>query len=423
MASDQRPLFRREVGDFQRSRRAHGRIVFLRPVSYTVCTCIALALAGAVVSLFVFGTQVQHVSLFGQLVPTSGVIEVRPSSSGVIVARHVTEGERVQSGQVLYLVSSDVYSEHSGPVHEAVGGQLDRQEKSLLEQLEASADLERLERSAAMSEIASLRSELEHARSLVATADERSRLMSQTVERYGVVAEQGVISREQLAQAQRQFLDARMAQEQLQRDKNAVLHKVSAAESRLAALPARYASQRAQLEQSLAAIRRGISENEGRRLVEIRAPAGGIATAVIGEPGQSTDSSISLLSIVPENAVLEAHLLAPTEAVGFLDPGREVVLRYDAFPYQRFGTHEGVLASVSRASVRAESPGLDAGTSSGGSKVFYRVTVRLKEQSVRAYDSPRPLQAGMTLRGDVLLETRHIYEMIFDPLHAMGRRN
>jgi hypothetical protein len=51
------------------------------------------------------------------------------------------------------------------------------------------------------------------------------------------------------------------------------------------------------------------------------------------------------------------------------------------------------------------------------------VTVRLKEQSVRAYDSPRPLQAGMTLRGDVLLETRRIYEMIFDPLHAMGRRN
>jgi membrane fusion protein len=422
MGSDPRQLFRKEVEESRRSRRAHGQIVFLRPVSYTVYACIALALAGAVVALFTFGTHVRHVTLFGQLVPVSGVIDVRASGVGIIASRKVSEGDAVTSGQILYVISSDVFSKRSGAVHETVAGHLDLEEKSLLRQIEASAELERIEYAATLKEIASLTAELEHARSVILSARDRLALLVQTVQRYSAVAEQGVISQEQLAQAQRQFLDAKMAQQQLERDENVASYRLSAAESRLATVPTKYASQRAQLEQALAAIRRVIAENEGRRLVEIRSPADGIATAVTGEPGQPTDSTTSLLAIVPDNAVLEAHLLAPTAAVGFLEPGREVMLRYDAFPHQRFGTHIGVLASVSRAGVGQDAVRSDNTVQSPADETFYRVKVHLKQQAVFAYDAPRKLQAGMTLRGDVRLETRRIYQMIFDPLYAMGLR-
>jgi membrane fusion protein len=40
---------------------------------------------------------------------------------------------------------------------------------------------------------------------------------------------------------------------------------------------------------------------------------------------------------VPSGARLLAHLYAPSSAVGFLRADQPVLLRYDAFPYQKYG--------------------------------------------------------------------------------------
>jgi membrane fusion protein len=56
------------------------------------------------------------------------------------------------------------------------------------------------------------------------------------------------------------------------------------------------------------------------------------------------------------------------------------------------------------------------------SEPSYRVTVRLREQSVGAYGEQFLLQAGMVLRADILLEQRTLIDWLLDPLRSLKGR-
>src|SRR5262249_44318663 len=68
--------------------------------------------------------------------------------------------------------------------------------------------------------------------------------------------------------------------------------------------------------------------SEARRSLEIRAPGAGKVTAIIGRPGQVVGTGSQMLTIVPRHSMLQAELLAPSKAIGFIHPGARVLLRY-----------------------------------------------------------------------------------------------
>ena len=46
-----------------------------------------------------------------------------------------------------------------------------------------------------------------------------------------------------------------------------------------------------------------------------------------------------------------------TRAAGFVKPGQQVRILYDAFPYQNFGTYRGTIVNVSRTIVTGQNSG------------------------------------------------------------------
>lgn len=156
-------------------------------------------------------------------------------------------------------------------------------------------------------------------------------------------------------------------------------------------------------------------------MIAITAPVDGVATAVVGELGQMADARRPLLSVVPADSRLEAQLYAPSRAVGFVKPGAAVRLRYQAYPYQKFGHAEGKVVSVARTALPAGeiSALLPAGVENQTHEPLYLITVALTAQTIRAYGKEHPLQAGMLLEADVLQETRRLYEWVLEPLFSL----
>ncbi len=58
----------------------------------------------------------------------------------------------------------------------------------------------------------------------------------------------------------------------------------------------------------------------------------------------------------------------------------------------------------------------------GPNEPVYRITVDLKQQTVTAYGNPMPLQPGMKLEADVLLERRRLVEWMLEPLFSISGR-
>jgi membrane fusion protein len=174
-------------------------------------------------------------------------------------------------------------------------------------------------------------------------------------------------------------------------------------------------NQSALIERGKQELQQNLQENEIKRQVAILAPADGIVTSILVQPGQSVGST-PLLSIIPKDSVLQAEIYAPSNAIGFIKGGGTVLLRYRAFPYQKFGQFRGQIISISRAPVDARAAN---GMQSVSPAQMYRITVGLPAQAVSAYGQQEKLQAGMELDADILMDTRRLYEWLFEPLYSL----
>jgi membrane fusion protein len=157
---------------------------------------------------------------------------------------------------------------------------------------------------------------------------------------------------------------------------------------------------------------------EGEQSYVIKAPIAGRVTALAAGAGRAATSARPLMVIVPTDAQLQAELYAPTRSIGFVEPGEETRLLYDAFPYQRFGSFEGRVASISRIAVDPRETEIPFPFE----EPVYRVRVHLDQQSIEAFGEPAPLQPGMTLQANIVLERQSFLAWILQPLNAVLNR-
>ncbi|MBU4631581.1 HlyD family secretion protein [Pseudomonas chlororaphis] len=414
-------MFRREALD-ARQTNGLGDIVLVRPISFTVLTCLATALAVAVAAFFFFGSYTKRSTISGQLVPVGGQVKVYVPQAGIVFEKFVHEGQRVKRGEPLLTISSERYGSDAEPVQAGISRQLEHRRDSLRGELEKVLRLQLDERDSLSNKVASLQRELAI---LARQADSQRRLValsSDATQRYQGLMDKGYISVDQLQQRQAELLGQRQALQGLERERATLQQQLTERRNELAGLGARQANQQADIQRQLSALEQNLAESEAKRTLLVTAPETGIATAVLADIGQTVDSSRPLLSIVPADAPLQAELYAPSKSIGFIKPGDSVLIRYQAYPYQKFGQYQGRVRSISRTNVPFAELASMAGAVPGlgkDSEQLYRLQVSLDKQMVTAYGQPRPLQSGMLLDADVLQDTRRLYEWVLEPLYSL----
>lgn len=415
------PLFRRAALDAQKPKSC-GEILLVRPLSYRLLSLAALVCTLAIVALFTWGSYTKRSSVTGQLVPSAGLLRIYPPQTGIVGKKLVAEGQAVKAGDTLYLISSERQSSTLGSVFASVSEQLGARQESLTRELERTRQLQREEQEGLTRQVAALRSELEKIDSLLEGQRARVALAEETSGRYQSLLEQDYISREQRQQKREELLDQQTRLKSVEREQIALRRELGNRQESLDALRFKHANQLAQIERVISSTSQELSESEGRRMLAITAPIDGTATAVVAEVGQAVDGRRPLLSIVPAGSQLEAQLYAPSRAVGFVRPGALVLMRYQAYPYQKFGHARGTVVSVARTALPGSeiSSLLAPGAEAQGSEPLYLISVALEQQSINAYGVAQPLQAGMLLEADVLQESRKLYEWVLEPLFSLS---
>lgn len=414
------PLFRQAALEAQKP-KSFGDILLIRPLSYKILSLAAATCALSIVLLFTFGSYTKRSSVTGHLVPNGGLLRIYAPQTGIIQKKQVTEGQQLRSGEVLFLLSSERQSSTLESVQASISEQLGSRHDSLERELERTTRLQQEEQEGMRRQILALQAELAKVDSLLDGQRARVGLAEETSARYQSLLEQDYISREQQQQKHEEWLDQQARLKSIEREQIALRRELAMRQENLAGLRLKQQNQLAQIERYISSTSQELSESEGRRMIAITAPVAGVATAVVGELGQMADARRPLLSIVPAEARLEAQLYAPSRAVGFVKPGATVRLRYQAYPYQKFGHAEGKVVSVARTALPAGeiSALLPAGFESQTHEPLYLITVTLASQAIQAYGEEHPLQAGMLLEADVLQETRRLYEWVLEPLFSL----
>lgn len=161
---------------------------------------------------------------------------------------------------------------------------------------------------------------------------------------------------------------------------------------------------------------------QSRQHIAIQANSSGVIGTINAEVGQFADLSKPLLTILPKNIPLIAQLYVPSRAIGFVKEGDLVLLRYQAYPYQKFGHAKAQVLSVAKtalASQDLQTIGIISPQEQLNNEPVYLVRAKLDKQMVKAYGHDMPLQVGMTLEGDIMHEKRKLYEWVLEPLFSI----
>jgi membrane fusion protein len=422
-------LFRSEVLQAQQTQWL-GTVILAPRATFRLFTLVGLVAAAAIIALLYFGQFTRTARVNGWLLPQEGVVRVQAPRPGIVATLDVKEGAQVRKGDRLLTLSDELQSARLGPTQAQVTQRLGERRASMAEERSQQQRLLAQQDRALADRVAALRSEEQQAEREIALLRQRVEIASRAAALHGKLHVDGFISEMRLQQAQSELLEQRARLAAAERSRLGAVRERMNIEAERADLPLKLGRDVALLDRGIAQLEQENAEAEARREIVVAAPHDGTVTAIHAVPGAKADAGTPLMTIVPPDTRLEAHLYAPSRAIGFVRTGQRVQLRYQAFPYQRFGHYEGVVAGVSRAALSpAELPAQLAGLTSvtgsaAGAAVepVYRITVSLASQSVTAHGAQTPLQPGMTLEADVALERRRLYEWVLDPLYAVTGR-
>lgn len=415
-----KPLFRREVIDEHRSGWL-GNIALAQPLKLRVFGYAAALIVAAVILFLVLGSYTRRTRVSGQLTSVQGAAIVIAPVTGVVGKIDPKEGGRVMSGQRIALLSVPRATPVGGDVSAALARGIQQREDSLRTLERAEDDENATMRSGLQQQIMDARQERSQIDAEIATRQEQIAIARDTLERMERLRTLSLVSDLQTKQQQSIILDGEAAVLGLHREQTRLSRSMADLDQQLQSLLPRRTARFAENARKLSELERERLQTAAQAEYLVTAPISGVISSLSVKSGQTVVAGQPMMTLLPGTGSLEAELLVPSRAIGFIDPGDRVLLRYDSYPYQKFGHHRGRVARISRSAL---TPGeLDTGESrSSKAESYYRVVVRLDRQTVTVYGREEALRPGMRMEADILGERRRLIEWVFEPLFAVRGR-
>jgi hemolysin D len=143
----------------------------------------------------------------------------------------------------------------------------------------------------------------------------------------------------------------------------------------------------------------------------IVAPVDGVITDVTStQPGDKIQANAPLGGIAPKKARPILKLEIAEHDRGFLREGLPVQLKFNAFPYQRYGLIRGTLQYISPATK----------PSAATKQPVYEGRVTLEQEAYKVGETTYPLRYGMTASAEIVVRERRIIDLALDPFRNIG---
>ncbi|HFC7572816.1 TPA: HlyD family secretion protein [Neisseria meningitidis] len=414
-------LFRKEVFVAQQNKWT-GQVILTRPFSFLFLTFCAFLIALCIIIFLIFDSYTNKTTVEGQLLPTMGVVRVYSSDIGTITHKFVENGNFVKAGEPLFKLSTSRFGE-KGNVQAKLAAEANLKKTLALQELERLKRIHQNEQKNVHNNIHRLNNQLENIKQQITGQNRQIRLVEKTLNKNKFLASQGAVSQQDKMTAESHLLEQRSRLESLKREQNNAIRELDEQKITLSSLPERHKTELSQLNRAITEMNQEILDFDLKSEQTIRASKSGYISTINVDIGQQVEPSKLLLSIVPEQTELVANLYIPSKAVGFIKPKDKVVLRYQAYPYQKFGHATGEIISVARTALgKQELSGLGIIFTNPTllNEPAYLVKVKLEKQTIKAYGENKPLQIGMILEADILHERKKLYEWVLDPLYSIS---
>lgn len=394
----------------------------------------------------------------GKVVPLGQVKVVQALETSAIRAIYVDDGDHVAAGQPLVeLDPTDVKADLDSLLYDQGQAALDAEVGRLLLTRDLAAFFEtppnvdialaEANHAQAKSEIAKhhaqmagVESDIAQRQALLEASDvqiERARTTIPLLEEKHATAtglyEKKFGSRSAVLDTQQSIIEkqaelkaAQATSRQIKAEMNSLKHKL---EETGAGFMADVTDRRTKALQKLASLTQQIAKTRQResyrRLVS---PVDGTVQNVkIHTPGAVVTTADTLMTIVPDGAGIEIEAMVENKDIGFVREGQEVELKFDAFPFTRYGLIKGRLRKIGRDAAPSFQPGSAAPTSASSgataaatnasaSDLSYPTKITLSRDWIMVDERKETIQPGMRVAAEIKTGDRRVIEFLLSPV-------
>lgn len=410
------PLFREEAMR-HRSDHAFGNTLVMSTPIWSWAAIATVALLLGILTVLIFGTYGRRIEAVGSLTYAAGIARVAAPKSGVVSGIEVEEGQAVTAGQEMLVIATARSSTSEIDIDGSVVRYLQEERANLLNQLEAEEAIYHTNQLRNGQDRQASEASLESVRLAQRLTAQRLALAEAEYKRTDDLVKRQLLPRAALEKAEDGVAAARIALQQAEQQINDETRRLKANEADRQSLPLLFAKRRGELNAALSSISQRLTEAQSSRDLVVRAPVSGRVTGIIASLGESVSQGAPLLVVAPDGAALRAEVLVPARSAGFLKPGMEVRLSYDAFPYQKFGQYRGTVTAIGR---NVLAPNEQTGPIKLNEPAF-RVIVALDDQEIHLRGQNYSLRAGLTVRALLMQgDRRRIIEWLLEPFFTLS---
>ena len=410
-------MFRKNIIDLQR-KRLLGEVSLNQPLSMHLITMATFCIIFSLIVFLSASSYSRKESVKGYLIPESGVIKLYPSQSGTLNTLFVKEGQLVIKGDILANVVLNRPQVNGIDLSENVISILEQQGDLLNRDLEETKLLMISELEALQQKLKDLKLSLRSMDRKIRLFEKKHQIQESKYQQYKHLSHKEFISKLDLQRQEQELLIAKEDLENGYNSKLSLLSQINETRYKIEKLPHETELRITQILRNKSVLERQIKEAQNNYTFSIVAKDTGIVTAISAKEGERLSVNRPLLSVIPQDTELVAELFFPTRSAGFVEPDDEARLRFEAFPYQRFGFITGSVTRIDKSVVVNSEVDVPITLQ----EPVYRVQVKLTKQSIEAYGESFPLKTGMLLDADIILENRSLLQWLLDPIYSLRGR-
>jgi len=150
-----------------------------------------------------------------------------------------------------------------------------------------------------------------------------------------------------------------------------------------------------------------------RHMVVLTSPADAVVLDLAHKSvGSVVREAETMFVLVPQNAPLEAEVNVESKDIGHLAVGQPVRIKFDPYPFQKYGTAAGTVRVISRDSFTAET----GHESPEHSPLHYRVRIGLASSPFRPGMGQLKLLPGMSLLAETKVGRQRVISYLLYPI-------
>ena len=343
------------------------------------------------------------------LIPLHGADPVKATHGGVVAQVIASEGQSVNKGDLLVTLRSETAGERAAEL-QTIQTQLAGSGESFVN-ARAKYDAERM---TVEQETRRLSGRIEHLESLIAIKRRQLELVSQMAASYEKLYREGIASLAFYTTKQIEVSEMKSEIERLVAEQREARIEIEKLRLGAASRETEFREYQRKLKETVQtqeiraqAIKTGLPNADGDQVRLIAPCQGTILKLHVKDRGALVGAGQTVAELACGGEQLVAELTVPEAGVGKLKLDQGVKLKYDAFPYQRYGVKHGRLSWLSPAKGEGETA------------ASYRARAELTETAITITGRSRPFSAGMGGTAEIVVGKRTLISYVFEPIRQL----